>query len=90
MSENTTKTKGKELCNRTACQTDENVYMFNATMDAYYCVDCATAINKGSEGHSFHPLCVIDENRKMVSDRPTYASKTSVPAVGISITRVNI
>jgi len=57
------KIKGVDLCNRTACQTDARVYMYNATMDAFYCVQCARLINDGCKGHDFHPLCVKDEKR---------------------------
>jgi late competence protein required for DNA uptake (superfamily II DNA/RNA helicase) len=51
-------TKGVELCNRTACQTDVRVSFWNATMGAWYCVKCARLINdNGGE------LCKLDPDR---------------------------
>jgi hypothetical protein len=42
------KRKGKELCNRTACQTDRDVRWYNAIEDAWYCGKCASLINIGA------------------------------------------
>jgi hypothetical protein len=54
-------TKGIELCNRTACQTNHNVMFYNKTMHAWYCVKCARLINDASRDN---PLCVLDETRQ--------------------------
>lgn len=51
--------KGLELCNRTACQTHKKVYMYNKTMEAYYCVSCARQINSGMSSTN-KVLCVED------------------------------
>jgi hypothetical protein len=53
-------TKGEELCNRTACQTDRRVSYYNKTMQAWYCVKCARLINSSSVND---PLCIMDEDR---------------------------
>ena len=60
---NSKKIKGIDLCNRTACQTDKGVYMFNKTMDAFYCARCAELINDGCKDESSYPLCVKDKDR---------------------------
>lgn len=60
------KRKGIELCNRTACQTDHNVIMYNATMQAWYCVRCARLINDSANQSGLGDLCVIDEKRKLL------------------------
>lgn len=56
-------TKGQELCNRTACQTGRNVFMWNTSTKAYYCVKCARAINDGCRNLGF-TLCEIDEDKR--------------------------
>jgi len=53
-------TKGEELCNRTACQTNKGVSFYNKTMDAWYCVKCARLINDANRDN---PLCRFDEDR---------------------------
>jgi len=55
--------KGQELCNRTACQTGRNVFMWNHSTRAYYCVRCARLINDGNGTINGVPLCAIDEDK---------------------------
>jgi hypothetical protein len=58
-------TKGNELCNRTACQTARNVFMWNHSTKAYYCVQCARLINSGAGTMNGTPLCSIDEDKRL-------------------------
>jgi len=58
--------KGVDLCNRTACQTDKGVFMWNETMRAFYCFKCARLINDGAG--ELGPLCVEDKARKLEYD----------------------
>lgn len=41
--------KGKEggSCNRRACQAPHSAFCYNRVMDAWYCRECANAINHG-------------------------------------------
>lgn len=55
-------TKGQELCNRTACQTGRNVFMWNYSTKAYYCVRCARLINDACRNRD-RLLCSIDEDK---------------------------
>jgi len=47
-------------CNRTACQKPGARY-FNKSTRAYYCRECAEAINDAARIHDREPLCKLDE-----------------------------
>ena len=59
MSESQEKIKGKKhgLCNRTACQSPDNIVWYNSGTYAYYCPKCAKLINNGGRGVLGYDLC---------------------------------
>lgn len=76
------KIKGERngLCNRTACQTPDDVIFFNKGTDKYYCPECAFKINQACRPHELENLfgegtkflCLTDEGvepRKFWHDR---------------------
>ena len=67
-------TKGTELCNRTACQTDRRVSFWNKTMGAWYCTRCARAIN---DSNISNPLCVLDPDRDWYEKNIKHQQKLS-------------
>jgi len=72
--------KGDTLCNRTACQTDHGVFMWNKTMRAFYCYRCARLINDSAG--DLGPLCVEDPQRKFEYDAKKLARRSSYGKLG--------
>jgi hypothetical protein len=62
---NEPKSKGeyRGFCNRTACQSPNNVIYFNHSTRAYYCPACAALINEANYADAMrmfgHELCTI-------------------------------
>ena len=78
MSEQQEKIKGEKfgLCNRTACQSPDNVTWYNTGTRAFYCPKCANLINKANHAVLGYNLCV---NHTHVS--PLYPNISAFPAV---------
>ena len=75
--ENTTvKVKGEYngLCNRTACQSPNEVVYFNHSTEKYYCPSCAKKINEYNRADAMrlfgHDLCMIEERPEIVDEVP--------------------
>ena len=63
-------TKGKKNgnCNRTACQSPENVTWFNSGTREYYCYVCAQLINERNFNDLGYDLCVDENNENSPVD----------------------
>ena len=76
--------KGKRLgsCNRTHCQ-GPGAFWYNRNMDAWYCTDCAHALNQYPLENGEY-LCVLDEEALNEHTGPNadYAKRSALALSG--------
>lgn len=58
--------KGKKngSCNITSCQKSNSAIYYNHVMNAYYCPDCAAAINASCKQSKMDPICILEEQNE--------------------------
>lgn len=86
VSEQQEKIKGKKfgLCNRSVCQSVDNVVWYNGGTRAFYCPKCAALINRSNHEILGYNLCVdqtqIPPFATSTIDQPIYSNISAFPA----------